>query len=91
MTFEVFDVENPDFVHESKDEGEGHTFKGSLTRHIAVEKAVYLMQKIVEGVGDAFPLFDVLYIPIIIGFGVNCNFPIKDVMKYVVWWLRGMP
>jgi len=48
-------------------------------RHIAIEKALYLL------------LYKILRVPIIMACGLNCNFPVKDVLLYVVWWFRGMP
>jgi len=81
------------FVHEYVEgySSDKHTFRGSKTRHIAFEKAIYLLQDVIERIGDAFPLYNYIYVPIIIAFGLNCNFPIKDVAQYVVWHLKGYP
>jgi len=77
----------PDFIHDYGDE-DNHTFKGSLKRHIAVEKAVYFLWSILNSVGDAFPLYNLFMAPIEVALGFNCNFPAKDVARYVVWSLR---
>jgi len=84
------DIVFPSFVHET--ELEQHNFKGSLKRHLAVEKALLFLLKILdEGIGDAVPGYSILEIPFIIAFGLNCNFPTLDIGQYVVWHLRGYP
>ena len=81
------------FVHRYVEDypSDEHTFKGSRRRHVSVENSIYLLQNVVERIGDAFPLYDYLYAPIVIAFGLNCNFPLKDIAQYVAWHLKGYP
>jgi len=81
------------FVHKYVEEypSDEHTFKGSRARHVSVEKAICLLQNVVNWIGDAFPLYDLLCAPIVLAFGLNCNFPPGDVAQYTVWHLRGYP
>jgi len=76
----------PDFIHDYGDE-KHHTYQGSLKRHIAVEKAIYFLWGILNSIGDAFPLYGLFMVPIEIGLGLNCNFRVEDVGRYVVWSL----
>jgi len=86
----VKEIVFPSFVHHyCEDEGGNHTFKGSLRRHTAIEKALYFLDDLLIFIGDAFPLYDLLSVPLIVGFGLNCNFPQKDVALYLVWYLKG--
>jgi len=83
-------MREPSFVHKFKNSREEHTFKGSLTRHKAVERVLYLYCDLLfDVIGETFPLFSLLEIPLQISFGLNCNFPPRDVIRYVVWALRG--
>jgi len=86
------EIKFPSFVHEYYDiEEEKHTFNGSIRRHVAVERAISQVSRILNFIGDAFPLYDYLSILPIIALGLNCNFPVKDVALYVVWYLKGCP
>jgi len=78
------------FICDYVEDGLGHTYKGSLGRHIIVEKVLFFFQKIMNDIiGDAFPLYDLFEIPISIGLGLNCSFPWKKVIKFQVWMVKG--
>lgn len=75
----------PDFIHKF---GPGqHSRPGAL--HAAIDRPLYAYYKILNFIGDACPVADLLKVLQIIGFGLNCGFPAKDVALYVVWYLRG--
>lgn len=80
----IFEI--PDFVHDFGDPTP-HTFKGSLGRHITIEKLLYKIRRwltyndAIPGCGVAELLLDLL-------FGLNCGFPLKDIGLYLVWTLR---
>jgi len=85
----------PDFIHDFCDDNNHHTYRGSLKRHIAVEKALFFLMDILMRVcdvwslrEDSFSLYNLLMIPIEIGLGLNCNFPSRDVALYAAWSLR---
>jgi hypothetical protein len=77
----------PKFVHKFGDL-ENHTFSGSLNRHIAIEKVLYAARETLNWLGDAMPGYRLLNAGLHLFFGLNCNFPKKDVIRYVVWSLR---
>jgi len=68
-----------------------HNYKGSLIRHIAVERALAFASK-PAGILWLYTRNDVAYkllkFPFEIGFGLNMNFPVKDVLRHVVFYLR---
>jgi len=68
-----------------------HTFKGSRIRHIVFERVIRLFQDIAEWIGDASPFYPYIDALIIIAYGINCNFPLKDVAQYVIWHFKGYP
>ena len=75
----------PSWVHETEAETGKHTFRGSRRRHLTIERALYGIQGLLNWIGDAFPGYDLLRIPLEIAFGLNCNFPLPDIFRYVVW------
>jgi len=77
----------PDFIHDFGDETH-HNYRGSLKRHIAVEKALNFLMGILMWIGDACPFYKMLRVPIEVGLGLNCNFPSKDVALYAAWSSR---
>jgi len=77
----------PEFIHDYGDE-KHHTYRGSLKRHVAVEKALFLLLAILTWIGDACPLYKLLRAPIEISLGFNCGFPSRDVALYCIWSVR---
>jgi len=65
-----------------------HNYKGSLNRHLAIEKTLIRFQKIYKFIGDAFPIYDLIYSPMHLFFGLNCNFPLRDIALYIIWDLK---
>lgn len=66
-----------------------HTYSGSLVRHIVIENCfnflsipTSLMFKITRNV----TMYKLSRIFFVIVWGLNCNFPVKDVFQYVVFW-----
>lgn len=64
-----------------------HTYRGSFSRHLAVEKALLSLRKLLEDIGDACPAYLSLNTFLGIFFGLNCAFPCRDIALYVVWHL----
>jgi len=60
----------------------GHTYRGSIIRHIAIEKAIDLLTIPTNKV-PSWKLYLVIRIPYSLAYGLNCNFPLKDTVKYV--------
>lgn len=61
-----------------------HSYKGSLIRHITIENWLYRIRSYCID-HDAISLFNWINKLIDIPFGLNCNFPMGDVVKYFVW------
>jgi hypothetical protein len=74
-----------------------HSFNGSFVRHVAVEKALYfliddIVGRFVKERGTLETFFKrILETPIKLIFGLNCNFPLRDIALCVVWELKGTP
>lgn len=66
-----------------------HHDPGTPLRHIVVELVIYEYQALINWLGDACPVYELLKIPEILAFGLNCGFPPRDVALYLVWYLRG--
>jgi len=75
------------FEHDYSDTKTSHTFKGSLLRHVTVERVIYKMKDWYMD-HDALPMSSLLSFLISFLFGLNCNFPIRDVVRYVTEELR---
>ena len=76
----------PDFVHDFGDPTP-HSYSGSLSRHLAVEKILYQVQCWALQY-DAVPCYAIFEAFLSFLFGLNCNFPRKDIARYLVWSLR---
>lgn len=72
--------ELPRFVHVYS--ARNHFFKGSLSRHLAIESVLLTFRVWIIHcrVVDAF---------LSLLFGLNCNFPSRDVVEFFIWQLRG--
>ncbi len=74
-----------------------HVFKGSLVRHVAVEKALYFLiddfvGRFVKERNALETLFKrILETPLNFAFGLNCNFPLRDIALCTMWELKGYP
>jgi len=77
----------PPFIHDYGDKNH-HTYRGSLRRHVAVEKALFFLMGILMWVGDACFFYKLLRVPIEVGLGLNCNFPARNVALYAAWSYR---
>lgn len=81
LTFEI-----PEFIHEFGDDTT-HTFEGSLRRHLAVEKVLIRLRGwLIEH--DALPGYSFLDAFLDFLFGLNCNFPLKDIILHMIWTLK---
>lgn len=67
-----------------------HVFKGSLLRHVTIERFINKMRDktldhfdVLHGIGK------VLYVPIVLCYGFNCNFKRKNIARYIAWWIFG--
>lgn len=80
-------LEMPDFIHEYGDKN-NHTYKGSLKRHVTVEKILYKISWWLTD-NDAMPVCKLFDAVLDILFGLNCNFPKRDIALYFVWYLQG--
>ncbi len=71
----------------------GHTYRGSLVRHVAVERAIGFVSvptSLTHRIVGCDLLYKLSRIPINVAFGLNMNFPVGDVFRYVgYWFLRG--
>jgi len=71
----------------TKEEGR-HRYKGSLKRHVIIERLLYFLQKIFVRI-FGLPLCGTsvawLYLPLDIAFGLNCGFPPRHVVLYLKW------
>lgn len=80
----------PDFVQSFCD-STAHTFKGSLARHLAAEKLLYEIRDsldvVVDRIGCKFPLFRYMDGFLSILFGLNCNFPLKNIALYTASYM----
>jgi len=86
--YDLIERSLPPFVHDFGD-WKHHTYRGSYRRHVAVEEALRFFVWVLNVVvGDACPVYELLYTLVHIGFGLNCNFPRRDVALFVAWNLR---
>ena len=76
----------PNFEHEWSHIESKHTYRGSFARHKAIEKILYRLRWLCIGY-DGRWLFDRFNDLLSIPFGLNCNFPLKDIIKYATWEL----
>lgn len=76
----------PEFVQETN--WKTHTYKGSLSRHKAIEKILVKFRDWIIS-KDAMPLSNLIDAFIGILFGFNCNFSQRDIAFYTIWYLRG--
>lgn len=89
-------LQMPDFIHDYGPDNDSmnplcHYYRGSLIRHISVEKSLLFLRRKILGelIGDAFPLYEFLDSIVGIALGFNCNFPAGDIALYTVWRLKG--
>jgi len=76
----------PWFVAPFGDTDQEHTYKGSLLRHITVERVLYRFNWFLFGViGETCPLFHVLLGLQDVLFGLNCNFPLRNIALFAAW------
>jgi len=61
---------------------EPHNYKGSLVRHIVVEELLYKARAWLNA-SDAMPGYKLFNAFIVLLFGLNCNFPRKDISLFV--------
>jgi len=73
------------FFHSYYESSNHHTFKGSLIRHITIERILYRLKAF--ALSFPRPLSTVLLFPLTILFGLNCNFPIRDVLQWSLYML----
>ena len=69
-----------------------HTYKGSLIRHIAIERAFAKLEKPLAFMfrkTHSLRAYRLLKFPYEIVFGLNMNLPKEDVIKYVVFEYLG--
>lgn len=69
-----------------------HTYKGSLQRHVVVERVIYLGKRILtrllgEDYEDVWR--GIFHVPMMFLFGWNCNFPMRDIIQYIRFWVAG--
>jgi len=77
------------FLQENQLETEQHTYKGSVIRHCAIERLLYYWKwKMEKLLGERFDRMwrGMLYAPFIFAFGLNCNYSVKAICGYVLWW-----
>lgn len=79
-------LQMPDFLHDFS--SDVHRYKGSLARHVAVERVLYKVQSWLTA-HDAMPGHFLLSAALGLVFGLNCGFPAKHVALYVAWYLKG--
>lgn len=66
-----------------------HTYKGSLVRHIAFENGIHIFSRMFSArVIRNDWAFRILRLPIVVAWGLNCNFPVGDIGRYLVYWLK---
>lgn len=83
----------PPFVHDFGEDNDSenpadHVFKGSFVRHRAVEKPLLKIRWLLMSF-DAVPGYTPADGLLGILLGLNCNFPMRDVALWFVWFLRG--
>jgi len=81
-------LQMPDFIHDYEESTDKHTFKGSLARHIAVERVLMKISWWFT-CHDAIPGYTFFSGFLTFLLGLNCNFPAKDVALYTQWYVRG--
>lgn len=80
------EVSLPWFVVPFGDTDREHSYRGSLLRHITVERVLYQLNYIeFDVIGEACPLFHVLLGFTDILFGLNCNFPLRNIALFAAW------
>jgi len=75
------------FEHPFSIDNKKHVFKGSGARHVSIEHVLLKIRHFLYR-NDAMPLYAFLESALDILFGLNCNFPRKDVIAYSIWSLK---
>ena len=68
-----------------------HHYKGSLHRHVIIEDLFNWLSKptsVMYNVTHSIRLYRFVRVPFVIVWGLNCGFPLRDVMKYLAFWVR---
>ena len=68
-----------------------HTYKGSLIRHIAVEKTFAFASKPVSIMlrkTGSWRMYKLLKFPFEIVFGLNMNLPYQDIIRWVIYYVK---
>lgn len=75
--------------HKFASVNEPHTYKGSIIRHVAVENAIILIAKPTSlRLIRNEKFYRIIRVYTVILWGLNCNFPFKDIALYVVDHLK---
>lgn len=77
-------LEMPPFFHDFSADNKSHVFKGNGAMHVSIERVLLKIREFVQSNGDA-PFFSIVDLALDIAFGLNCNFPPRDVVSYVIW------
>jgi hypothetical protein len=68
-----------------------HNYRGNFKLHLIVENTFNTLARTTDFFHRktrCFSVYKLLRVPYIIVWGLNCHFPLKDVMKYVAFWVR---
>jgi len=86
--YDVPDLSPPWFVMDFGDLQE-HAYKGSLLRHVTVERVLWKLNWLeFDVIGEACPFFHPLLAFTDILFGLNCNFPLRNIALFAAWTLH---
>ena len=72
-----------DFIHEFGNSYK-HTFKGSLKRHLSIEKYLYRFNHWLLDY-DSYGWYKIFRVLLTILYGLNCDFPKLDILRYLVF------
>lgn len=67
-----------------------HCYKGSLLRHITIERVIVKVRNFFEAIlpfNIYFGFKGIFYTPFNLLFGLNCNYRIADIIKYLIYWI----
>jgi hypothetical protein len=79
----------PEFIHDFGNEKHHRACRGSLAKHIAVEQLLYKLQVwLINNDAMWTPFYKLFSASLSLLFGLNCNFPRRDVALFVAWKLR---
>lgn len=70
--------------HEFAEDGKSHTFKGSVARHVAIERVLMIGRNFVLK-NECMPFHSIIDFALDILLGFNCNFPSRDIAKFSTW------